>query len=94
MDFNTSYSAYQIEPTLSSAKMYQNFLDNQCQIMALEDLTKDDMDYNAATTASPKAQMKNEAFDIIAYFGSIEAKTFSEIVENVKIVDKDGHVSE
>lgn len=93
-DFNTSYLAYQINPTLSSAKMYQQFLDNQCRIMALKDLIKVYMDYNAATTASLKAQLKNEAFDIIAYFGSSEAKTFSEIVANVKIVDKDGNVSE
>lgn len=94
MDFNNSYLAYQINPTLSSAKMYQQFLDKQCRIMALKDLTKGYMDYNAAATASLKAQLKKETFDINAYFGSSEAKLFSEIVANVKIVDKDGNVSE
>ena len=92
-DLSNSYLAYQIKPTLPSAKMYQQFLNSQCRIVALKDLTKGYMDYNAAATASLMAQMKGEAFDINAYFGSSEATKFAETVENVKIVDKDGNVS-
>lgn len=91
-DFNNAYLAYQIKPSLPSAKMYQQFLNSQCQIVALKDLTKGYMDYNGAATASLLAQMKGEAFDINVYSSSIEAKKFEETVENVKIVDKDGNV--
>ena len=92
-DLNKSYLAYQINPALSAAKMYQQFLNSQCRFVALKDLTKGYMVYNAAATASLMAQMKGEAFDINAYFGSSDAKKLAETVENVKIVDKDGNVS-
>ncbi|MDD3307930.1 MAG: leucine-rich repeat protein [Acetobacterium sp.] len=92
-DFNNSYLAYQIKPTLPSAKMYQQFLNSKCRIVALKDLTKGYMDYSAAATASLMVQMKGEAFDINAYFGRSDAKRFAETVDNVKIVDQDGNVS-
>ena len=92
-DLSNAYLAYQINPTLPSARMYQQFLNSKCQIVALKDLTKGYMDYSAAATASLMAQIKGEAFDINAYFGSSDAKQFAETVDNVKIVDKDGNVS-
>ena len=91
-DFNNSYLAYQVKPTLPLAKMYQQFVNSKCRIVALKDLTKGYMDYEAAATASLMAQIKGEAFDINIYFGSSDAKKFMETVEYVKIVDKDGNV--
>ena len=92
VDFNNAYLAYQINPGLASAKMYQQFLDSECKIVALKDGTKGYMDYNAAATASLMAQMKGKTFDINVYFGSSDAKRYEETVENVRTVDKNGNV--
>ena len=92
-DLNNSFLGYQINPGLSSAKMYQHFLGNQCRIVALKDRTKGYMDYNAAATASLLAQMRGEAFDINSYFGRSDAKLYDSEVSSVGIVDKDGNVS-
>lgn len=92
-DFNNSYVAYQINPSLAAAKMYQHFVNNKGKIVALKDLTKGYMDYNAAATASLMAQIRGEAFDINAYFGSSDAKLYGGVVTNVGIVDKDGNVT-
>lgn len=66
---------------------------SDCQKAPLKDLTKGYMDYNGAATASLMAQMKGQAFNINAYFGSSEATKFAQTVENLKIVDKDGNIS-
>ena len=92
-DFNNSYLAYQINPSLSSAKMYLHFLNSKCKIVALKDLTKGYMDYNAAATASLLAQFQGKSFDINAYFGRRDAKLYEGVVSNVGIVDKDGNVA-
>ena len=51
------------------------------------------MDYTATAKASMMASLRNETFDINAYFGSSNALRFAKTVENVRIVDKDGNVS-
>lgn len=91
-DFNNSYLVYQINPSLASAKMYQQFLDCQCKIVALEDQVKGYMDYNGAATVSLLAQMKGEAFDINAYFARNDAQRYEQIISNLRIVDKDGNI--
>lgn len=92
-DFNNAYLAYQINPDLSSAKMYQHFLNQKCQIVALKDLTKGYMDYSAAATANLLAQMKGESFNINTYFGRSDAKLYGQTVNNVANVAKDGSVT-
>ena len=91
-DFNNSYLAYQINPSLALAKMYQQFLNSQCRIVGLEDQVKGYMDYNAAESASLMAQIKGEAFDINAYFARNDALRYEQIVNNLRIVDKDGNI--
>ena len=51
------------------------------------------MDYAATASASLKAQMMEQPFDINVYFASSAAKLYEETVDHVKIVDKDGNVS-
>ena len=92
-EFNNSFLAYQINPSLAAAKMYQQYLNSQCRIVALEDQAKGYIDYKAAASACLKTQIRGEAFDINVYFGSSEAKLFEETVNNVKIVEKDGNIS-
>ncbi|OXS25252.1 MAG: hypothetical protein BI182_05845 [Acetobacterium sp. MES1] len=92
-DFNNAYLAYQINPALASAKMYQQFLDSGCQIIALEDAAKGYLDYRAAANACLLAQMKGEAFNILTYFASDEASLLAETVSNVKNVDQYGNIS-
>ena len=92
-DFNNAYLAYQINPDLAAAKMYQHFINQKCAIVALRDVTKGYMDYNAAATASLLAQMKGESFDINAYFGRSDAKIYGQSVNNVANVAKDGSVT-
>lgn len=91
-DLNKAYLAYQINPSLSSAKMYQQLLASQCQMVGLKDQAKGYMDYTAAAKACLRAQLRGEYFDINAYFASSDAKLLEETVSNVKIVDKDGKV--
>lgn len=91
-DFNNAYLAYQIKPELPAAKMYQQFLNSQCQIVALEDAAKGYLDYGAAANACLLAQMKKESFDLMAYLASDDAKLLKETVTNIKTVDKDGNV--
>lgn len=91
-DFNNSYLAFQIDPSLAGAKMYQHFLTNKCKIVALKDLTRGYMDYNAAATASLLAQINLQPFDINAYFASSAATPYGETVGQVKIVDQGGNV--
>jgi hypothetical protein len=74
--------------------MYQRFLSSKCSVIGLKDKGKGYMDYNAAATASLKAQMKGEAFDINAYFGGSDARVLAETIGVVKIVDKNGNVYE
>lgn len=93
-EFNNSFLAYQINPSLAAAKMYQQYLNSQCRIVALEDQAKGYIDYKAAASACLKTQIRGEAFDINVYFGSSEAKLFEETVNNVKIVEKDGNISQ
>lgn len=68
-EFNNSYLAYQINPSLAVANMYKHYLNNDCRIVALKDLNKGYMDYEAAATASLLAQINELPFDINAYFG-------------------------
>ncbi|WP_286808521.1 bacterial Ig-like domain-containing protein [Acetobacterium sp. MES1] len=92
-DFNNSFLAYQINPSLPSAKMYKHYLNNGCQIVALKDLNKGYMDYSAAASACLLAQMRGESFDINSYFGRSDAKLYDEAVSNVGIVDQYGNVT-
>lgn len=91
-DLSSAYLAYQINPGLASAKMYQQFLDSQCMIVALKDGAKGYMDYQAAAAACLVAQIKGESFDINAYFGKNDAKRYEQTVNNLRIVDKNGNV--
>lgn len=91
-DFNNAYLAYQINPDLAAAKMYQHFLNQKCQIVALKDLRKGYMDYSAAATASLLAQMKGETFDVGAYFGRSDAKLYEKGISSIGNVDKDGNI--
>lgn len=91
MEFNKSFFAYRINPSLTAAKMYQQYLNSQCRIVALEERTKGYMDYNAMANACLKARLRGQTFDINAYFASSAAKLFAETVENVRIVNADGN---
>lgn len=91
-DLNKAYLAYQINPALASAKMYQQFANSQCSVLGLKDQAKGYMDYSAAAKASLWAQIKGEAFDINAYFAGSDAKLLEETVSNVRIVDKGGNI--
>ncbi|OXS25253.1 MAG: hypothetical protein BI182_05850 [Acetobacterium sp. MES1] len=91
-DFNNSYLTYQLNPSLSGAKMYWHYLNQQCQIVALKDLTRGYMDYSAAASASLLAQMRGEAFDIDTYFGRSDAQIYEKTVTVVGIVEKNGNV--
>lgn len=92
-DFNNSYLAYQINPSLSGAKMYRHYMNQPCRIIALKDLTRGYMDYSATASASLSAQLRGETFDIDAYFGRSDAKIYEKAVTVVGIVDKDGNVT-
>lgn len=92
-DFNNAYLAYQFKPELPAAKMYQQFLNDQCKIVALEDAAKGYLDYQAAGSASLLAQIKKQPFDILVYFASDAAKPLAETVTNIKIVDKNGNIN-
>ncbi|OXS25251.1 MAG: hypothetical protein BI182_05840 [Acetobacterium sp. MES1] len=92
-DFNNAYLAYQINPDLASAKMYQHFINQKCTIVALRDATKGYMDYSAAATACLLAQMKGQSFSIETYFGRSDAKLYGQTVNNVGNVAKDGSVT-
>lgn len=92
-DINNAYLAYQIKPELAAAKMYQQFLNSKCGIVALEDAAKGYLDYNAAANASLLAQMKGESFDVLVYFARDDAKLFEEIITDLKNVDKEGNVN-
>ena len=92
-DFNYSYLAYQINPSLSGAKMYRHYMNQQCRIVALKDLTRGYMDYKATASAFISSQLRGEAFDIDAYFGRSDAKLYEAAVTVVGIVDKDGRVT-
>jgi hypothetical protein len=92
-DFNNAYLAYQINPNLASTKMYQHFLNNECQIVALKDATRGYMDYQAAATASLIAQIKGQTFDINTYFASGSAALYTKTVSYIWIVNTDGSIS-
>ena len=92
-DFNNAYLAYQYNPELTAAKMYQQFLNGKCKIIALEDAAKGYLDYDAAGSASLLAQINNQPFDLLAYFASADAKLLQETITNIKIVDKDGNTN-
>ena len=92
-NLNKSFLAYQINPALASAKMYQQYQAIHCNVVALKDQAKGYMDYDAAALASLVAQIQGEAFDINTYFGRSDAKLYDSEVSAVWIVDKDGNVS-
>ena len=89
-ELNNAYLAYQINPALSSAKMYQQFLDSGCEVVALKDGAKGYLDYNGAATASLLAQIQGTAFDINTYLGSGSAAVYGGVVSNVRVVNVDG----
>ena len=70
--------------------MYKHYLNNDCRIVALKDLNKGYMDYEAAATASLLAQINELPFDINAYFGRSDAKLYGGTVLDVMIVDING----
>ena len=92
-EFNNSYLAYQINPSLAVANMYKHYLNNDCRIVALKDLNKGYMDYEAAATASLLAQINELPFDINAYFGRSDAKLYGGTVAIFGIVDQYGNVT-
>ena len=91
-EFNNSYLAYQINPSLAVANMYKHYRNNDCRIVALKDLNKGYMDYEAAATASLLAQINQLPFDINAYFGRSDARLYGGTVIDVMIVDINGTV--
>jgi hypothetical protein len=92
VDFNNAYLAYQINPDLAAAKMYKHFFIQKCQIVALKDLNKGYMDYQAAAIACLMAQMQGETFDIDEYLSNSSA-TYAISGSLIKVVDENGNVS-
>lgn len=73
--------------------MYQHFSNGKCKFIALEDAAKGYLDYDAAGSASLLAQIKNQPFDLLAYFASDDAKPLQETITTIKIVDKNGNIN-
>lgn len=92
VDLNASYLYYQIYPESAQAKMYQHYVDNHVQMVALKDGIKGYRDYQTTATAYIWAQLKEEAFDLETYLASSAAKPYETNGRPVEIVDANGQV--
>jgi hypothetical protein len=93
---NYSFVTYQMNPDLQAAKMYKHFADifsKGGKVIGLKDGLKGYMDYDAAGKAFMAAQMKGNSFNMDSYLAGDSAIKLGEMVQNVKVVDKNGTIN-
>ena len=84
-----------MNPDLQAAKMYKHFADilsKGGKVIALKDGLKGYMDYDAAGKAFMAAQMKGNSFNMDSYLAGDSAIKLGEMMQNVKVVDKNGTI--
>ncbi|OXS25245.1 MAG: hypothetical protein BI182_05810 [Acetobacterium sp. MES1] len=92
---NSSYLAYQLDPTKAAGNMYRHFtgvINTGGAVVGLYDTVKGYMDYAAASAALLKAQLQGTAFNIDSYLASAGAKKLEAEVSGVKVVNSQGNI--